>query len=224
MIAVILAGGKGTRLAPFTTSLPKPLVPVGERPILEIVINNLKKSGVTKIIIAVNHMAQLIESFFGDGSKYGVEIEYSLESEPLSTVAPIKLIKGLPDNFIVMNGDILTDLNFKSFFDLHINKKELITVGVFERETRIDYGVINFDDSMKLLGFEEKPIRKFNVSMGIYVFQKKILDIVPDKGAFGFDDLMTKMIENKMSINIYKHTGKWLDIGRPEDYDYANNM
>lgn len=221
--AVILAGGKGTRLAPYTTTLPKPLVPVGERPILEIILNQLAKNNVTNVTMAVNHMAQLIQAFFGNGDNYDLDIQYSLEKKPLSTVAPIKLIKNLPNNFFVMNGDILTDIDYQKLYSHHISSGALVTVATYKRLSYIDYGVLTIDKKTKCIsGFEEKPFKEFDVSMGVYVFSKEVLDIVPENIAFGFDDLVFKLLNLNKKINTYHHKGYWLDIGRPEDYAKAN--
>ena len=159
--AVILAGGKGTRLAPYTMTLPKPLVPVGEKPILEIILKQLSTHNVKSIVIAVNHMAQLIEAFFGNGERYGVKIKYSLEDKPLSTVAPIKLIDNLPENFFVMNGDILTDIDYSDLFEKHMLSDALLTVATYKRISHIDYGVIEIDhETQNIKGFHENIGRK----------------------------------------------------------------
>jgi len=222
--AVILAGGKGTRLAPYTTTLPKPLVPVGEKPILEIILKQLSDHNVKNIVMAVNHMAQLIQAFFGDGGRYGVDINYSLEDKPLGTVAPLKLIDGLPDNFFVMNGDVLTDIDYKDLFEEHILSGALLTVATYKRISHIDYGVIEIDEETKnIKGFHEKPNKEFDVSMGVYVFNKNVLDLVPYNKSYGFDDLVLKLLELKKDINTFEHKGYWLDIGRPEDYVKAND-
>ena len=221
--AVILAGGKGTRLAPYTMTLPKPLVPVGEKPILEIILKQLSTHNVKSIVIAVNHMAQLIEAFFGNGERYGVKIKYSLEDKPLSTVAPIKLIDNLPENFFVMNGDILTDIDYSDLFEKHMLSDALLTVATYKRISHIDYGVIEIDhETQNIKGFHEKPDKEFDVSMGIYVFNKKVLDEVPYNEPYGFDDLVYRLLDLKIEINTYEHNGYWLDIGRPEDYAKAN--
>jgi NDP-mannose synthase len=223
MEAVILAGGKGSRLRPFTITLPKPLMPIGERPILEIVINQLKANGVTKITIAVNHMADLIMAFFGSGDKLGVEIKYSIEEKALGTVAPVKLIKDLPEYFIVMNGDILTDINYADLFNAHIKSGALFTVATYQREALIDFGVLDVENnSNRITGFHEKPIYRFDVSMGIYVFSRALLDFVPFNVPYGIDNLVLDMLKNKMLVNAYPFKGYWLDIGRPDDYDQAN--
>lgn len=223
MKAVILAGGKGTRLKPYTTVLPKPLVPVGEKAILEILINRLKKAGVTEIYICVNHFAEIIMAFFGNGERFGLKINYSLEDKPLSTVAPIKLIKDLPENFLVMNGDLLTDLNFADLYQNHIDSNAILTVATYKRNVKVDFGVIDIDSSSKnAIGFREKPELNFQVSMGVNVFSKKLLDFVPDNEAFGFDNLMYMLLDKEIPINTYSYNGYWLDIGRPDDYEKAN--
>jgi len=221
--AVILAGGKGTRLRPYTSVIPKPLMPVGDRAILEILINRLKKCGVTELTLCVNHLAELIMAYFSDGSKWGVKIKYSIEHKPLSTVAPIKLIKNLPENFLVMNGDLLTDLDFKKLYNYHLKNKALITVATYKRTTKIDFGIIDIDkDNDVATGFKEKPEYEISVSMGVYVFNRKILNFVPTNKPFGFDDLMLTLLKKKQPIKIYPYDGYWLDIGRPEDYEKAN--
>ncbi len=222
MIAVILAGGKGTRLKPYTTVLPKPLVPIGEKAILEILLSGLKKSGVTTVYLCVNHFAELIMAFLGDGSKLGLEIKYVLEDKPLGTVAPIKLIKDLPDDFLVMNGDLLTNLDFRELYDMHVNARSLLTVSTYQRTTKIDFGVIDMDkDKDTVIGFREKPVFDFEVSMGVYAMNRKVLDFVPFNEPFGFDNLMLKMLEMKQPISVNRFKGYWLDIGRPEDYEKA---
>ncbi len=155
--AVILSGGKGTRLRPYTVVLPKPLMPLGEYSILEIVIRQLVKYGFTHITLAVNHQAELIKAFFGDGTKWNVKIDYSLEDKPLSTMGPLKLIQDLPDNFLVMNGDILTDLNFSSFYEDHVKQKSIFTISSYERTHIMEYGVLEINDEKELTGFSEKP-------------------------------------------------------------------
>jgi len=223
MKAIILAGGKGTRLKPYTTIIPKPLVPLGNRAILEILIGRLKKYGITDLTLCVNHLSHLIMAYFGNGKKWGVDIKYSLEHEFLSTVAPIKLIKDLPENFLVMNGDLLTDLDFKELYNYHLENKSLITVATYKRTAKIDFGVIEIDKNKNIaVGFKEKPEYELNVSMGVYAFNRKVLNFVPDGQPFGFDDLMQVFIAKNKNIKIYPYDGYWLDIGRPEDYEKAN--
>lgn len=226
--AVILAGGKGTRLKPYTISLPKPLVPVGERPILEIVILQLKKYGFTHITISVNHFADIIKAFFGNGDKWGIKIDYSLELKPLSTMGPLKLIDDLPENFLVLNGDVLTDLNFDTFYQNHVVSKNNFTICAHRRVDKLEYGVLNVNSNLEVEKFEEKPEKEFLVSMGIYMVNIKILNLIPQNEFFGFDHLMYFLIKNKMFPKVFEYSGYWLDIGRPLDYekaiiDYENN-
>jgi NDP-mannose synthase len=219
--AIILAGGKGTRLKPYTVSMPKPLVPLGDKPILELVIKKLKSHGFTRITITVNHMADIIIAFFGDGSKWGVSIDYTLEDKPLSTMGPLTLVKDLPENFLVMNGDVLTDLNYNEFYNNHVNSKSVFTIGSSRRFDTIDYGLLHCDNDNKLVRFEEKPKNDFLVSMGVYMVNKKVLEFIPKETFFGFDHLMYSLLESKTPVDVYEYTGYWLDIGRPADYEKA---
>ena len=223
MKAVILAGGKGTRLKPYTSVIPKPLVPVGEKAILEILAGRLKKSGVDEVFICLNHFAEIIKAFFGDGSKFGIRIHYSIEEKPLGTVAPIKLISGLPEDFLVMNGDLLTDMDFQALFDHHLQHNAKLTVSTFQRRTKIDFGVIDVDPvNLYATGFHEKPEYTFNVSMGVYAMNRSVLKFIPDHQPFGFDDLMLALLEQREEVKIFPYSGYWLDIGRPDDYEKAN--
>ena len=219
--AIILAGGKGTRLRPYTVVLPKPLMPIGEYPILEVVIRQLVSHGFDHITMAVNHQAELIKAFFGDGKKWNVKIDYSLEDQPLGTMGPLKLISDLPDNFLVMNGDVLSDINYADFFEEHVNANELFTISTYRREQLIDYGVIHSDENSYLAGFTEKPRTLYEVSMGIYMASRKVLDIIPTDNPFGFDHLMLSMLRNKKPVRVRVFKGYWLDIGRPDDYMQA---
>lgn len=223
MKAVILAGGKGTRLKPYTTVIPKPLVPIGEKAILEILLGRLQKSGVDEVVLCVNHFAEIIQAFFGNGSRHGIRIRYSTEDQPLGTVAPLKLVSDLPENFLVMNGDLLTDLDFRNLYEEHIRSEALLTVSTYQRNTKIDFGVIEVDkESNRMTGFREKPVYDFEVSMGVYAMNRKVLDFVPAGTPFGFDDLMLTLLEQKEMVRVYPYTGYWLDIGRPDDYEKAN--
>lgn len=218
-----MAGGKGTRLKPYTTIIPKPLVPIGdEMPILEIVIRQLVKNGFSRITLAVNHMANLIMAFFGEGEKWNAKIDYSLEDKPLSTIGPLTLIEDLPQHFLVMNGDILCDLDYSDFYNYHIKEGHDITVSIYKRETKIDFGVLEFNVDNNVTEFIEKPIYKFNVSMGIYCLNRSIIEQLPRGEPYGFDNLMIDGIKKKQKIVAKPFNGYWLDIGRPDDYDYAN--
>lgn len=224
MRAIVLAGGKGTRLRPYTATLPKPLVPLGDKPILEYIIIKLKKAGFTHITIAVNHLADLIKAFFGDGSKWGIKIDYSLEDKPLSTIGPLTLIEDLPDNFLVLNGDVLTDLDLKMFMESHINNNAEVTVASYRRIQKVDFGVIEHDETNRINGFREKPEYHFLVSMGIYAISKSVIDRVEKNSFYGFDHMMLDGIKKNSPFFVHEHTGLWLDIGRPDDYENAANI
>jgi NDP-sugar pyrophosphorylase family protein len=223
MEAVVLAGGKGTRLAPYTTILPKPLMPVGGRPILGVMIAQLQQAGVTKITIAVNHMAEIIMAVFGNGERYGVRIDYSIETVALGTIGPLKLIKDLPENFLLMNGDLLTNLDYAALYRAHEASACLLTTSAHRREVKIDFGVLEVDTKThRLVGFQEKPVFPFDVSMGIHVMNRGLLDRVPAGIPYGMDTLVLEMLRAKTPINVYPFSDYWLDIGRPDDFERAN--
>ncbi len=216
--AVVLAGGRGTRLRPYTVVLPKPLMPIGEYPILEVILRQLARFEFRHITFAVNHQADLIKAFFGDGSRWGVQIDYSLETRPLSTIAPLRLINDLPENFLLMNGDVLADLNLAQFYCRHVEEHRLFTIAAAKRRHVIDYGVLHIDGGKTLSGFSEKPAVEYLVSMGIYCVNRAVLDRIPTETKFGFDDLMLDLLAGKQPVIVDSHDGFWLDIGRPDDY------
>jgi NDP-sugar pyrophosphorylase family protein len=174
--AVILAGGRGTRLQPYTFSLPKPLMPIGDKPILEIIVGQLAAQGIEHITLAVNYQAEILRAYFADGSKWKIRIDYSLETEPLSTMGPLKLISNLPDNFLVLNGDVLTDLNYAELIRAHTDASALFTISAAARTQKIDFGVLEVDDNQRLCGFREKPSVPYLVSMGVYCLHRSVLD------------------------------------------------
>ena len=219
--AVILAGGMGTRLRPYTVVLPKPLMPIGDYPILEVVIRQLAAHGFEHVTMAVNHQAELIRAFFGDGSKWRLEIDYSLEDRPLGTMGPLRLIPDLPPHFLVMNGDVLTDLDFARFHEEHAGEGRLFTVSSHQRRQRIDYGVLRTDGHGALTGFEEKPTIPYEVSMGVYMVSREVLRYVPSGEAYGFDRLMLDLLAAGRPVTVRPFDGYWLDIGRPDDYVQA---
>jgi NDP-sugar pyrophosphorylase family protein len=219
--AIILAGGKGTRLRPYTVVLPKPLMPIGEFPILEVIIRQLVQHGFERVTMAVNHQAEIIKAFFQDGAKWGIKIDYSLEDKPLSTMAPLRLINDLPENFLIMNGDILTDLSFSDFYAEHENKQNIFTISAHVREQKIDYGVLEADTNGYLSGFKEKPKSLHLVSMGVYMASRRIMNFIPEGQSYGFDNLMLDLIEAEKPASVRKFDGYWLDIGRPDDYMQA---
>lgn len=219
--AVLLAGGKGTRLYPYTLTMPKPLVPVGDYPIIEIIIRKLVKAGFNHITITVNHMADMIRAFCGDGSKWGITIDYSLETKPLSTMGPLKLIKDLPEDFLVMNGDVMTDLNFNQLYQDHVQQGNIFTISAYERDHKVDYGVLVPGADGKLIDFQEKPTMHYHVSMGVYMMNRRCLDAIPEDTFFGFDHLMLELIKRKTPAIVRPFKGYWMDIGRPDDYQQA---
>lgn len=218
--AIVLSGGKGTRLRPYTVVLPKPLMPIGDYPILEVVVRQLVRRGFDHITLAVNHQAELIRAFFGDGAKWKVHIDYSQENQPLGTIGPLRLIQDLPQHFLVMNGDVLTDLDFAEFYDTHTSKNRIFTISSHLRVQKIDYGVLVSDDNGMLCAFQEKPSTGYEVSMGIYMANREILEYIPDT-PYGFDNLMLDLLAASRPVNIEPFNGYWLDIGRPDDYMQA---
>ena len=223
MRAIILAGGKGTRLRPYTTLIPKPLVPLGGKySILEIIIMQLARSGFTHITLAVNHLSHLIMAYFGDGSRFGVKLDYSIEENELSTIGPLTLVDDLPENFLVMNGDILCDLDYRAFLETHVQAGSRISVSAYRRQVKIDFGVLRYDAANHLTEFQEKPAFDFDVSMGIYCIDRSVIDALPRGVPYGFDNLMIDGLKNGHSIDIRPFSGYWLDIGRPDDYEYAD--
>lgn len=215
--AVILAGGKGTRLRPYTVVLPKPLMPIGEFPILEVIVRQLAYAGFRRLVMAVNHQAELIKAFFGDGSRWDVNIDYSLEVQELSTMGPLRLIQDLPEDFLMLNGDVLTDLNFGNLYEEHVQEKRLFTISAAEREHVVDYGVLKVDGK-ELAGFEEKPRLQYLVSMGVYVVSRRIIGFIPPGCKFGFDHLMLELLRRGEPVRVEPYRGYWLDIGRVDDY------
>jgi NDP-mannose synthase len=224
MHAVILAGGKGVRLRPYTTRLPKPLVPIGEEhSIMEIVLSQLTRCGFDRVTLAIGHLGDLIRSYIGDGSRWGVEIDYSLPEEvPLGTMGPVlQVLDRLPEKFLVMNGDVLTDLDYADLMRQHRESDAPLTVATYQRQAQIDYGVLTTRDG-QVVEFTEKPTIDYRVSMGIYACSKPTLDGYPPGLPFGFDELMLDMLARDTPPQEYAFDGYWFDIGRPDDYDRVN--
>lgn len=221
MRAVILAGGKGTRLAPYTTVLPKPLMPVGEMPILEIVMRQLVHHGFDDQTLAVGYLAELLMAYCGDGSKFGAKLEYSREGQPLGTAGPIALVPNLNETFLVMNGDLLTTIDYSAMLKNHRERGMLATIACYQRDVKIDLGVIDVDSDNWVVNYIEKPTYHYEVSMGIYIFEPAILNYIPLNQKLDLPDLMLNLLKAGQKINVFKFDGYWLDIGRPDDYERA---
>ncbi|MGB7787947.1 sugar phosphate nucleotidyltransferase [Methanoregula sp.] len=218
MQAIILAGGKGRRLMPYTTVLPKPLMPIGDYPILEVILRQLKHCGFGKVTISTGYLHELIHAYLDSNKTLGLDITYAHEDTPLGTIGPLRLIENLDDTFLVMNGDILTDIKYRDLIASHHKNNAIATVATYRRDVNIDFGVLEKDEACRITAFTEKPTFHFDVSMGVYVFSKKVLDYVPEGEPFGFDQLMYALTAKNEAVYSYPHTGYWLDIGRPDDY------
>jgi NDP-sugar pyrophosphorylase family protein len=224
--AVIQAGGKGTRLRPYTLILPKPLMPVGELPVIELLLKWLRRNGISEIIVTTGYLGHLIKSLCGDGERWDMQIIYSEEREPLGTVGALDLVRDhLDGSFLVLNGDLITDMNLRSFMHFHKSHGDLLTVGTTQKQVNVDMGVLEVaETSRRVVDFREKPTLSYTVNMGIYCMEPGILDLIPRGVPFGFDDLMYQMLDNGQAAHAYRHDGQWLDIGRPEDFARAQEM
>jgi NDP-sugar pyrophosphorylase family protein len=219
--AYIMAGGKGTRLAPYTTVLPKPLMPVEDQPILEVVIRQLRAHGFRHLTISVGHLAELIMAFFGDGKRWGLAIDYAIEDTPQGTVGSLRNVALPREPILVMNGDILTDLDYSALYRDHLQGNALLTIAGCRRHVEISLGVLEYGSDRKLTGFREKPQLNFDVSMGVYVMSPAILSVFPAAGPYGFDQLVRDLLDAGRPPRIFPFEGLWLDIGRKEDYEAA---
>jgi NDP-sugar pyrophosphorylase family protein len=222
--AVILAGGVGSRLRPYTTVLPKPLMPVGDRPVLDIIIRQLRRDGFERITIATGYLAELIEVFFGDGSAYDIRIDYFREREPLGTIGSLASIDSLDDEpFLVMNGDILTDMSYGDFLAEHTSSGAAASIATHQRSVEISLGVLHFDgeDSTRLTGYSEKPQYDYEVSMGVYCFSPETRAFVEPGVRLDFPDLILRLVAAGKVVRGWRSTDYWLDLGRREDYERA---
>jgi NDP-sugar pyrophosphorylase family protein len=223
--AVILAGGKGSRLGPYTTILPKPLLPVGDRAILDVVVHQLRELGFDEVTLAVGHLAHLVRAVMGDGSEIGVSIDYAEEDSPLGTVGPLASIEHLDESFIVMNGDVLTSLDYGELVDIHREARNVLTIASHRRVVRSDYGVLHLDretgKTQSVVGFEEKPETPHVVSMGVYAMEPRVLQFIEPGEYLDLPDLVLRLIDAGEKVGSYLFTGYWLDIGRPDDYERA---
>ncbi|NUM48964.1 MAG: NTP transferase domain-containing protein [Anaerolineales bacterium] len=221
MKAIVLAGGKGTRLRPYTTVLPKPLMPIGDMPILEIMLRQMKHAGVDEVILTVGHLAELMRAFFKDGKQFGLKIGYSYEEKPLGTAGPLSLIGSLEDTFLVSNGDVLTTLDLAALVRYHRESGAAATIAMHARQVKVDLGVLEFNPDYQLTGYIEKPTYHFHVSMGIYVFEPRVLSFIPQNEYLDFPDLVLKLIAAGEKVVGYPFDGYWQDLGRQDDYEQA---
>lgn len=219
--AIVLAGGKGSRLRPFTTVLPKPLMPLGNYPIIEVLLRRLARFNLTDVRLCTGYLSELIMAVCGDGSKYGMRIQYVHEDQPLGTAGPLGLLDGLSDPFIVMNGDLLTTLDFGRMFAFHYQQQADVTIGIYRRDVKIDFGVVEADGEGRFIGFREKPTYHFEVSMGVNILGRSALQHVRRGQHLDMPDLILKVHESGGKVRCYREDCYWLDIGHMEDYSVA---
>lgn len=221
MKAVLLAGGRGRRLEPFTTTIPKPLFPLGEKPILQIIIEQLIKVGITEFIISIGYLGELIEAYFGNGLKFNCRIEYIRESTPLGTAGAISLIPKIKDDFIFMNGDILTTMNFIEAYNYHKNNNNLLTLCTYKKSVKSSLGIINIDEQSNVTSYLEKPTNEYLVSSGIYIMHPKIKNYINKNEKIDLPQLIQRLIRKDMKVKTFDITGAWFDIGTPGDLEMA---
>jgi NDP-sugar pyrophosphorylase family protein len=219
---VILAGGKGTRLMPYTTALPKPLMPVGEYPILDILLRQLSSQGFRKVTLAVGHLAGLIQAYFKEGRDWNVELDYAYETTPLGTAGPIARLPRHERALLVLNGDLLTTLDFAKIVRFHYENRAVATIGTKRRTETVQFGVIETGANGRITEYKEKPTIDYLVSMGIYVFSPAVREYIPRSQKFDFPELVQRLLANNQPVLSYESEAYWMDIGRPDDYQQAN--
>ena len=225
--AVVLAGGKGSRLGPYTTVLPKPLLPIGDHSILDVVVRQLRYYGFGEMTLAVGYLAHLVRAVFGDGSDQGVSIRYHEEKTPLGTAGALGSLAGLPDEpFLAMNGDVLTTLDYGALYEAHVESANLLTIATHRRTVQIDYGVLDLAPERgarcaAVTGYDEKPSIDYVVSMGVYIVSPEVLHYVPAGEHLDIPDLVLRLLDAEQGVGSYLYDGFWLDIGRHEDYEQA---
>ena len=221
MKAVVLAGGKGRRLAPYTQIIPKPLMPIGDKPILEILLRQMKRAGIRRVTLTVGYLGDLLRVFFREGEHLGLTIDYVSEVKPLGTSGPLANVEGLNGTFLVTNGDVLTDLDFADLIAFHRQQGGIATIATHKRKVDINLGVVEMNRKKQVVGYLEKPSFNYLVSMGLYVFEPRILDYIPKDEYLDFPDLVQKLIDAGEQVNGYVFKGYWEDLGRPDDYERA---
>ena len=223
MKAVILAGGLGTRLQPYTTFLPKPMLPLGEKPILEHLVDWTKKNGIKSVVLCVSYLRKTIEDYFEDGKRFGVSIEYAVSNRPLATAGQLKTAeKFIEDTFVCMYGDSIFDFNLRSMINQHKQKKSFVTMSLYEYKTNLPYGVIETTKTGKVIAWNEKPEIKANVNMGCYVMEPGVMDLIPKNIPYGMDDVIKKVMAKKKLVNSIVSKKGCLDIGNKASYRKAN--
>ena len=222
MRAVILAGGRGTRLAPYTYVLPKPMMPIGDKAILEILLRQMKRAGINHVVLTVGHLAGLMRAFFQDGQQYDLDITYSYEATPLGTAGPLALVPNLDKTFMVSNGDVLTLLDFNDFIDFHHQQGGICSIAMHKHKVHIDLGVVEQNNGDYVItGYVEKPTLDYRVSMGVYIFEPRVLDYIPKNEYLDFPDLVKTLLANGERVIGYPFNGYWRDLGNPGDYTQA---
>lgn len=223
MKAVILAGGLGTRLQPYTTFLPKPMLPLGEKPILEHLVDWTRQNGIKTIVLCVSYLRKTIEDYFEDGKRFGVSIEYAVSNKPLATAGQLKTAEKFIDStFVCMYGDSIFDFNLRSMVNHHIQKKSFVTMSLYEYKTNLPYGVIETTKTGKVIAWNEKPEIKANINMGCYVMEPGVMSLIPKNIPYGMDDVIKKAIAKKKPINSIVSKKGFLDIGNKTSYKKAN--
>jgi NDP-sugar pyrophosphorylase family protein len=221
MMAVVLAGGLGMRLRPYTMNIPKPLLPLGDQATMEIVLQQLAGQGFERVVITLGHMPQLVEALLGDGRRFGLHIEYIVESEPLGTAGSLNLVEDLDETFLVMNGDLLTTIDYGKVLASQEASDHSATVVLARREVPIDYGVVYVDEQGNLARYEEKPVLHHYVSTGIYALDRFTVSRVP-KGRFDMPDLITDLVAAHERVRCHITDEYWQDIGRFDDFQRAS--
>jgi NDP-mannose synthase len=225
MIPVLIqAGGQGTRLRPYTTVLPKPLMPIGDLPVIEIVLRQLSHYGFRDVHISIGHLGHLLQAVVGDGQKWGVNVNYVPEVRPLGTIGPLRQLPRPSGPMLVMNGDLLTNIDYRRLVEHHRRSDCQLTIGVYSCPVPVSLGVLDIDSANQITGFREKPTLRYWASMGIYIVSPGIWDLIPPDTAFGFDTLMDRVLHGTVRAQAYRFDGIWLDIGRAEDYEEASRV